>query len=129
MNSAVVNGCYYHEQYGPKEKITAAEAVLAAENAFYPDGDYGKCWRHVVYNHDHLADWYAALGDTETALAHLQKSAALAAKYDKLPQLCAHTSPLVKGLEVDFGKALSKSGDTTLSGHMKYLFLESEKGK
>ncbi len=110
LNGAVVNGFYYTENTDREKKIAAAKAVLAAYEAFYPDGDYGKNYRHVIYNHGHIADWYFTLGKTEQSLFHLRKSAELAARFDSLPETVTHSSPLLSGFEIEKSKIPTASG-------------------
>jgi hypothetical protein len=110
LNGAVVNRFYYMENIDTNKKVIAANTLLTAYEAFFPDGDYGKNYRHIIYNHGHLAHWYYTLGDTEKSLYHLQKSAELAAEFDLLPEEITHTSPLLKGYEV------RKSNFPTASG-------------
>lgn len=100
LNGAVVNGFYYTENTDTNKKVIAANALITAFEAFFPDGDYGKNHRHIIYNHGHLAHWCYTLGDTEKSLYHLRKGAELAAKFDLLPEEITHTSPLLKGYEV-----------------------------
>lgn len=110
LNGAVVNGFYYEERLSANDKITAAKTLLAAFEAFFPDGDYGKSYRQVIYHHGHLADWYFTLGETEPSLFHLRKSAELAARFDSLPETVTHTSPLLSGFEIEKSKIPTASG-------------------
>lgn len=110
LNGAVVNGFYYTENTGTDKKITAAETLLAAFEAFFPNGDYGKSYRQVIYLHGHLAEWYFTLDNTELSLFHLRKSAELAEKFDSLPETLTHTSPLLKGFRIEKSKVPSANG-------------------
>ncbi len=120
LHSAVCNYCYYVEEYSTEYKINAVNALLSTTQAFYPDGDYGKCYPHVIYNYGHLGQWYFDLGEPETALKNFKECAIIAKRFDELPVISVHTSPMVKSLELNKSTAHKKS----MCERMKLLLLE-----
>lgn len=97
-----------------------AKTLLDAFEVFFPNGDYGKSYRQVIYLHGHLADWYFTLNETRLSLFHLQKSAELAARFDALPEVLKHTSPLLEGFKIEKGKVPVASG-SVMSERIKVL--------
>ncbi len=122
LNGAVANYCYYEEQFTTEFKIDAVNTMLTVQNAVYPDGDYGRNWLHVIYNHGHLGYLYFTAGDIEKALTNLEKSARLAKKFDGLPSVSQRTSPLMKG-QIFEKEPVPKSHDETMTERMKRFML------
>jgi len=120
LNCAVCNHCYYLEEYSTEYKINAVKAVLSTTQTFYPEGDYGRCYPHVVYNYGHLGQWYFDIGDTKAALKNLRESVTIAKRFDDLPEISAHISPILKGLELNKSNVHRNS----MCERMKYLLLK-----
>lgn len=111
------------------------ENVLAAFNSFVaavmPDGDYGKCYHHIIYNNGYIGVKNYLNGDAEGALKHFEAAARLAKEYDSLPDVSVHTSFLLENLEFDKTKMLIGSGKMTerMKHHMTVNYPLSDEFK
>lgn len=123
LNGAVVNYCYYEEQFSTEFKLDAVNTMLTVQNAVYPDGDYGRSWLQVIYNYGHLGHLYFTAGDIKKALTNLEKSARLAKEFDGLPDVSQRTSPLMKGQTFE-KEPVPKSHDETMTQRMKRFMLD-----
>lgn len=81
------------------------EAYIKLVEAVMPDGDYGKSHYLMVIYHQRLGVKKYLAGDKKGALEYFEKAVSLAKRYDEMPDLIAHTSNAVKGLEFDKTKA------------------------
>lgn len=98
LNAAVINQKYYDDQYAVPDKLAAAETMLAVLDMIFPNGDYGRNTRHAIYVRLLAAQWYAKLGESEAVKKNVKTMFAIAERFDALPQVSVHTSPLLKGL-------------------------------
>lgn len=83
--------------FSTENKIKAAEKCLNILNTFYDDGNYGSCWRSVIYILGDLGRWYYEIKDADTAVVYLEKCAKEASRHDRLAQKTKHTSLLMEG--------------------------------
>lgn len=120
---AIVNYCYYDDRFTPLFKIGIMESQNKMLDELYPHGDYGKNFLQVVYRYGHLGHLYFEAGNTEKAIANLQKCAELAKKYDNLPEITERTSPLFEGMTFK-KESVPKAHSETMSQRMKRLMLE-----
>ena len=116
--STVSNQIFYKNHFSVEHQIKALEACKSMVNTFYSDGNYGSCYRSMVYLSGDLGRLYSAAGDDEKALKCLAECAALAKKHDSLPQETEHTSLFLQGYKYKkpkYGK--------TMCERMKRIFL------
>lgn len=99
------------------------EAFIGLIEAVMPDGDYGKSFHHVIYDSGYIGVKKYLAGDKAAALAQFEKSAKLAAEYDAQPDISAHTSFLLEGLEFDKTKMLL--GSSKMTERMKHHMTEN----
>ncbi len=88
---------YPESEFSTDRKIKAAEKCLNILNTFYDDGNYGSCWRSVIYILGDLGRWYYEINDADTAVMYLEKCATEAAKHDRLSGETKHASLLMEG--------------------------------
>lgn len=100
------------------ENVLTAFNNLIAE--VMPDGDYGKCYHHMIYNNGYIGVKKYLGGDYEGALKHFETAAKLAEKYDSLPDISVHTSFLLEKLE--FNKTKMLMGSSKMTQRMKHHF-------
>ncbi len=119
LQNVASHHCYYDSRFSPDYKIEAINKMLTVFDLFFPDGEYGKLWLHVIYDYGNLGRAYFEKGDTENAVANLKKSAELAKKYDERLETVVMTVQFFEG----------KSTEKTLRGktmceRMKTLMTE-----
>lgn len=95
--SSVNNLIHYKEHFSVDYKISAIERCISIINAFYDDGNYGSCYRSMIYIFGDLGRLYAEKGDNENALKYLAKCAEEAKKHDTMPSETEHYSLLMEG--------------------------------
>ncbi len=97
LSSTVIN--YYSDfsEHAIKAKSEAIKTVLSVLNTVYTDGNYRKCWVHVIYNYGHLGYLNFQLGNTEEALKNLKICAKLSKRYDEEPQTVTSNCLLFNG--------------------------------
>jgi hypothetical protein len=101
LNGAITGGFNDKTDLPAANRIKALETLISVHETLYPDGDYGKNYLNVLYNHGSLSRWYYKTGDEEKALYHLHKCVELAVKFDSLPDEVRHTSFLLQGLTIE----------------------------
>lgn len=109
MIGTVNNLINYKNEFSAGYKIKAIEKMLGILNAFYDDGNYGQCYRSVVFMLGDLGRLYFENGDCDNALKYLKKCAELAFKHDNLPEEHMHNSLLMSGAvyrKTKYGKTL-----------------------
>jgi len=110
MIGTVNNLINYKNEFSVEHKIKAIEKLLGILNLFYDDGNYGQCYRSVVYILGDLGRLYFEKGDADNALKYLKKCAEEAKKHDSLPPETEHHSLLMEGAiyrKTKYGKTLS----------------------
>lgn len=98
------------------------ESMLKLFKVLMPDEDYGKNYPHVVYYYGYLGVIYHIGNDFDKMLNCFENCARLARKYDELPQISTHTSPLLKGMVFDKTKVSGLTG-TTMCKRVLHLML------
>jgi len=83
------------------ERMQAIYAMNGIYDAVFPDGDYGKNYRIVIYNWNDLALWNALLGRYDKAFSEMRRAVEIACRFDALPRETVHTSPLLRGKPFD----------------------------
>lgn len=120
LNATIYHYCFW-EDFTPEFKIEAVKMMLAVQNMFNDDGNYGESWRLVMYNYGHLGNLYFTLGDNKKALESLRKAAETAKQFDELPQISVRHSFLFDGAEFD----KNTLGSTHVAcSRMKFLMTE-----
>lgn len=117
--STVSNQIFYTNHFPVEHQIKALEVCKDIINTFYDDGNYGSCYRSMIYLYGNLGQLHSAAGDDETALKYLAECARLAKKHDSLPQETEHSSLFMQGhtyQKTKYGK--------TMCERMKRIFLE-----
>ena len=111
--------CLYEDSFSTEYKIEALKKMLSVYDIFYTDGNFGKSWLDVIYNHGHLGHFYAEAGDTENALKHLKIAAEYAVKHDNLPEISERWAQFFEG------RQHKKTARVKSTCHrMKYLMTE-----
>lgn len=111
--------CLYDDSFSPDYKIEALKKLLSVYDLFYTDGNYGKSWFDVIYNHGHLGHLYAEKGDFGSAIKHLKLSVKYAEKYDNLPQLSERNAQFFEGRSYE-----KTPRGKTMCQRLKYLITE-----
>lgn len=118
LMSTVSNKIFYKNHFSPEYQIEALESCKNIVNTFYSDGNYGSCYRSMIYLLGNLGQLYSATGDDKTALKYLKECALLAKKHDSLPEETEHNGIFMQGStykKAKYGK--------TMSQRMKRIFL------
>lgn len=116
----VRNQIFYKKHFSLDYQIEAIERCMKIVNMFYDDGNYGSCYRSMIYILGNLGHLYFEKGDTENALKYLTKCAETAKKHDNLPLENEHHSLFMQGSvykKTKYGK--------TMCERMKKHFLNS----
>lgn len=107
--STINNIVNYKNHFSAEYKIAAIKKCLDILNTFYDDGNYGSCWRSVIYILGDLGRLYCEIGDADTAVVYLEKCAREAVKHDRLAKETKHTSLLMEGAayqKTKYGKTM-----------------------
>ncbi|MBQ3137579.1 MAG: hypothetical protein IJB74_08890 [Clostridia bacterium] len=89
------------DRYPLEFRIALAEKAMEFFNFVYDDGNYGRIWRVMLYNHGYLGLRYFEQGDTKNALKNFRKMSKLAAKFDSLERISVMYSVMFEGKEFD----------------------------
>ena len=107
--STISNLLFYKKHFSEEYQIEAMEKCLGVLNIVYDDGNYGSCYRSVIFLLGDLGRMYFEIGDTNKGLEYLRKCAELAEKHDELPEKTTHNSMLLNGAvykKTKFGKTM-----------------------
>ena len=91
----------YDDKYSSEYRIALTEKSMEFFNFIYDDGNYGRMWRFMLYNHGHLGLRYYKLGDTKKALENFRKMAEFAIKFDSMDRISVMHSVMFEGKEFD----------------------------
>lgn len=97
LMSTVSNKIHYKKKFSSEYEIEATERVLKIVREFYDDGNYGQCYRSMIYAWGNLGRLYFETGNKTKALEYLEKCAAEAKKHDKMPEETVLESLIMKG--------------------------------
>ena len=97
LMSTVSNKIHYKKQFSTEYEIEAKERLMKMIDMFYDDGNYGKCYRSMIYLFGDLGRSYFEKGDTRKAYEYLEKCAKFSKKHDNLPEENEHKSLLMNG--------------------------------
>lgn len=95
--STVNNQLFYKKHFSLDYQIEAIEKCVKIINMFYDDGNYGLCYRSMIYAFGDLGRLYFEKGDIKNSLKYLTKCAKEAKKHDNLPLENEHHSLLMEG--------------------------------
>lgn len=91
----------YDDRYSPEYKIALIEKAMEFFNFIYDDGNYGRMWRFMLYNHGHLGLRYYESDDTENALENFRKMCELAVRFDSMDRISVMHSVMFEGKKFD----------------------------
>lgn len=91
----------YDSRYSAEYRIALTEKAIEFFNFLYDDGNYGRMWRFMLYNHGHLGLRYYELDDIENALKNFRKMSELATKFDSMNRITVMHSVMFEGKEFD----------------------------
>lgn len=97
LEHSVDHYCLYDDNFSAEYKIEVIKKILSVYDIIFTDGNYGKLWPDVIYNHGHLGHFYHKSGDDKNALRHLKLCAEFAKKYDSMPQTSERTAQFFEG--------------------------------
>ena len=89
------------DRYSLEFRIALAEKAMEFFNFVYDDGNYGRIWRVMLYNHGYLGMRYYELSDTKNALENFRKMSEIAAKFDSMDRISVMHSVMFEGKEFD----------------------------
>lgn len=118
--STINNLLFYKNKFSTEHKIEVIEKCISVIETVYDDGNYGSCYRSMIYIMGNLGQLYFEKGDTRKTIKYLTKSAELAKTHDNLPSENAHRSLLLEGAvytKTKYGK--------TMCERMKHNFLNN----
>lgn len=113
--NAISRFCFVYGRAG--REMTAKDVENATEGEllmkkilelFYPDGNFGKCWRYAIYNYGNLGNLYHLSGDNHKAYEYLKKCAELAKRFDTMPNITERHGLLFEG------ETLNKQNDVNV---------------
>lgn len=132
FDNAVSHYAQLHFFYGREptkdeihEAIEALELMTEIFEKVYTDGNYGACWKVVIYNYGYLGQYYHRLGDDAKALENLRKCAALARRFDTMPNETQRTALLFRGTTLNKQEDVAVLLDTSLCKRMTHHMLEN----
>ncbi len=89
------------DRYSSEFRIALAEKAMEFFNFVYDDGNYGRIWRVMLYNHGYLGLRYYELNDTKNALENFRKMSEIAANFDSMDRISVMHSEMFEGKEFD----------------------------
>lgn len=101
----------YKKHFSLDYEIEAKERIVKMVEMFYDDGNYGKCYRSMIFAWGDLGRLYFEKGDESTALKYLAKCAEESKKHDEMPAETVHHSLLTEGhiyKKTKYGKTMSE---------------------
>ena len=101
-----------------RHSIAGIEQMNAIYDMFYPDGNYGKSWRYVIYNYGHLGHFYHQIGNDAKALANLKTCAELSKRFDTMPNITQRHGLFFEGQTLDKQKEVNVYLDTSVCMQM-----------
>lgn len=119
LNNTVAHYCYYDDSFSHEYKIGAITKMIDICNIIFSDGNYGKLWHNMIYNHGHLGRLYAETNNYTAALKHFNICADFAEKYDNLPSVSEMTAQFFEKSEY---KKIPRG--QTMCQRIKYLITE-----
>lgn len=87
--------------FSSEYKIALTEKAMEFFNFLYGDGNYGRMWRFMMYNHGYLGLMYFNLGDNAKAIESFRKMCELAIKFDSMDRITVMHSVMFEGKEFD----------------------------
>ncbi len=97
LMGTVNNKIHYKKHFSTEYEIEAKERLIKMVDMFYDDGNYGKCYRLMIYAWGELGRLYFEIGDEETALQYFEKCAIESKKHDEMNEETVLDSLLMKG--------------------------------
>ncbi len=97
LMGTVNNKIHYKKKFSTENEIEAKEKVIKMVEMFYDDGNYGNCYRSMIYAWGDLGRLYFEIGDEANSHKYLEKCAEEAKKHDDLPVENEHRSLLMEG--------------------------------
>ncbi len=91
----------YDDRYSSEYRIALTEKAIDFFNFIYEDGNYGRMWRFMLYNHGHLGMRYYETGNNEKALENFRKMCELAVKFDIMNRITVMHSVMFEEKEFD----------------------------
>ncbi len=107
--STVNNQIHYKKHFSLDYEIEAKERLIKMLDIFYDDGNYGSCYRSMIYIFGDLGRTYFEKGDEANALKYFEKCAHEAQKHDNLPSENEHHSLFMEGAvykKTKYGKTM-----------------------
>ncbi len=89
------------DRYSLKFRIALAEKAMEFFNFVYDDGNYGRMWRVMLYNHGYLGMRYYELCDTKNALENFRNMSEIAINFDNMDRTTIMRSIMFEGKEFD----------------------------
>ena len=91
----------YDNNYSSEYRISLTNKTMEFFEFIYNDGNFGRMWRIMLYNHGYLGLKYYELGDTKSSLANFRKMSELAIKFDNMDRITVMNSVMFKGKKFD----------------------------
>ncbi len=97
LMGTVNNKIHYKKKFSAEYEIEAKEKIIKMADMFYDDGNYGKCYRSMIYAWGDLGRLYYETDDKANSLKYLKKCATEALKHDKMPEETKLGSVIMEG--------------------------------
>ena len=108
-----------------QEAIEALEMMVCIFDKVYSDGNYGVCWKPMIYNYGYLGQYYHRTGNDAKALENLRKCAELARKFDTMPDVTERSALLFRGMSFSKQEDARVLLDTSLCKQMTHHMLDN----
>jgi len=100
LEHMITHLCNNIERDDPKA-LLALRTKIAIYDAFYPDGDYGKNTGWVLFLWQFATLHHAKTSEFDQAFTAMRRCVEIVQRFEALPQVSEHTSPLMEGLVFD----------------------------
>lgn len=131
LDNTISHYAFYYGLYQPEitdERVNSAVAAMEflkdIFNRVYTDGNYGKCWRVVIYTYGLLGELYHRIGKYDKAYEHLRICAQLAKKFDTMPNITERTALFFEGTTLNKQEDVAVYLDTSVRDQMTRYMTE-----
>lgn len=125
LENTVSHYSFFYGLYRPEitdERVNSAvdamELMKDIFNRVYTDGNYGKCWRVVIYTYGLLGELYHRTGKYDKAYENLRICARLAKKFDTMPNITERSALFFEGSTLNKQEDIAMYLDTSVCDQM-----------
>ena len=131
LDNTISHYCSYYGLYEPEftnervyTSIAGMELIRDIFNMVYTDGNFGKCWRVMIYTYGLLGALNHRIGKYDKAYENLRICAELAKKFDTMPNETERTALFFEGTMLNKQEEVAMYLDTSVCDQMTRYMTE-----